>query len=42
MIAVLLSPNARQAERVQLALEAGPPQPEAPREAQTLPPDAVR
>jgi hypothetical protein len=29
MIAVLLSENARQVERVQLALEAGPPQPEA-------------
>jgi hypothetical protein len=42
LIAVLLSPNARQAERVQLALEAGPPQPEAPRGAQTLPPAAVR
>ncbi len=28
MIAVLLSENARQVERVQLALEAGPPQPE--------------
>jgi hypothetical protein len=42
MVAVLLSPNGRQAERVQLALEAGPPQPEGARDAQSLPPAAVR
>ncbi len=42
MVAVLLSANERQAERVQLALEAGPPQAEStdsgPRPPQTLPP----
>jgi hypothetical protein len=42
MVAVLLSENARQAERVQLALEAGPSQTEtpdsAPRAPQALPP----
>ncbi|GLC25561.1 hypothetical protein [Roseisolibacter agri] len=40
LIAVLLSENARQVERVQLALEAGPPQPEGPAVAQPLPPSA--
>lgn len=40
LIAVLLSANARQVERVQLALEAGPPQPEGPAVAQPLPPSA--
>ena len=40
LIAVLLSENARQVERVQLALEAGPPQPEGAAAAQALPPSA--
>lgn len=40
LIAVLLSENARQVERVQLALEAGPPQPEGPAMAQPLAPSA--
>lgn len=42
LIAVLLSQSDRQTERVQLALEAGPPQPEGPAEAQPLPPSPVR
>ena len=40
MVAVLLSENERQAERVQLALEAGPPQAETP-DSTTRPPQAL-
>ncbi|WP_275829594.1 hypothetical protein [Roseisolibacter sp. H3M3-2] len=42
MVAILLSENARQAERIQLALEAGPPQPEGPPVPQGLPPAKAR
>ncbi len=40
MVAVLLSENARQVERVQLALEAGPPQAETP-DSTARPPQAL-